>query len=89
MGFQARPLHRRMGFQARPLRHKTASRCLFLGFTNGEVAGRTFGCVPNRTGRAWKPILRSQETLTPEEFSKRYGWKNDPSRVRVLGGGGK
>ena len=25
---------------------------------------------------------QGQETLTPEEFSKRYGWKNDPSKVR-------
>jgi WD40 repeat protein len=23
----------------------------------------------------------SQETLTPEEFAERYGWKNDPSKV--------
>ncbi len=30
---------------------------------------------------------QGQETLTPEEFSKRYGWKNDPGRVRLLGGG--
>lgn len=26
---------------------------------------------------------QGQETLTPEEFSRRYGWKNDPSRVRL------
>jgi hypothetical protein len=24
-----------------------------------------------------------QETLTPEEFSKRFGWQNDPAKVRV------
>jgi hypothetical protein len=24
-----------------------------------------------------------QETLTPEEFEKRYSWKNDPERVRL------
>jgi hypothetical protein len=24
-----------------------------------------------------------QETLTPEEFSKRFGWKNDPGKVRL------
>jgi WD40 repeat protein len=24
---------------------------------------------------------QGQETLTPEEFSKRYGWKNDPEKV--------
>jgi WD40 repeat protein/serine/threonine protein kinase len=24
-----------------------------------------------------------QETLTPDEFAKRYGWKNDPERVRL------
>lgn len=24
-----------------------------------------------------------QETLTPEEFSKRYGWKNDPEKVTL------
>ena len=26
---------------------------------------------------------QAQETLTPEEFAKRYGWKNDPSLVRL------
>ena len=25
-----------------------------------------------------------QETLTPEEFARRYGWKNDPTQVRGL-----
>ncbi len=24
-----------------------------------------------------------QHTLTPEEFAKKYGWKNDPDRVRL------
>ena len=24
-----------------------------------------------------------QETLTPAEFTERYGWQNDPSRVRL------
>jgi WD40 repeat protein len=28
---------------------------------------------------------QGQETLTPAEFSKRYGWKNDPNRVRLSG----
>src|SRR5262249_36952434 len=27
---------------------------------------------------------KGQETLTPEAFGKRFGWKNDPDRVRVL-----
>jgi WD40 repeat protein len=26
---------------------------------------------------------QGQETLTPEEFAKRYGWKNDPERVQL------
>jgi WD40 repeat protein len=26
---------------------------------------------------------QGQETLTPEEFAKKYGWKNDPARVRL------
>jgi WD40 repeat protein len=26
-----------------------------------------------------------QETLTYEEFSKKYGWKNEPDKVRLLG----
>jgi WD40 repeat protein len=26
---------------------------------------------------------KGQETLTPEEFSKRYGWKNDPEKVTL------
>ena len=25
-----------------------------------------------------------QETLTYEEFSKKYGWKNDPEKVKLL-----
>jgi hypothetical protein len=25
-----------------------------------------------------------QITLTPAEFEQRYGWKNDPSKVRLL-----
>jgi hypothetical protein len=24
-----------------------------------------------------------QETLTPEEFGRKYGWKNEPERVRL------
>jgi WD40 repeat protein len=28
---------------------------------------------------------QGQETLSPEEFSKKYGWKNDPDRGRLLG----
>jgi WD40 repeat protein/serine/threonine protein kinase len=27
---------------------------------------------------------RGQETLTPDEFARRYGWKNDSARVRLL-----
>jgi WD40 repeat protein len=27
---------------------------------------------------------QGQETLTPEEFAQRYGWKSDPARVRLL-----
>lgn len=26
-----------------------------------------------------------QETLTPEQFAAKYGWKNDPERVRLTG----
>jgi hypothetical protein len=26
-----------------------------------------------------------QVTLTPEEFAQKYGWKNDPERVRLTG----
>ena len=29
---------------------------------------------------------QGQETLTPEEFAKKYGWKNDPERVRLVAG---
>jgi hypothetical protein len=32
---------------------------------------------------------QGQETLTPEEFSKKYGWKNDPERVVLKGESGK
>jgi WD40 repeat protein len=28
---------------------------------------------------------QGQETLTPEEFAKKYGWRNDPARVRLSG----
>jgi hypothetical protein len=27
---------------------------------------------------------QGQETITPEEFSKRYGWKNDPQKVQLV-----
>ena len=27
---------------------------------------------------------QGQETLNPEEFSKKYGWKNDPQRIRII-----
>jgi len=30
-----------------------------------------------------------QLTLTPEEFSKKYGWKNDPEKVSLTGEGGR
>ncbi len=26
-----------------------------------------------------------QHTLTLAEFAKKYGWKNDPERVRLIG----
>ena len=26
-----------------------------------------------------------QETLRPDEFAAKYGWKNDPERVRLAG----
>jgi hypothetical protein len=26
---------------------------------------------------------RGQETLTPAEMAKKYGWKNDPAKVRL------
>jgi hypothetical protein len=26
---------------------------------------------------------QGQETLSPQEFAKKYGWKNDPERVRL------
>jgi WD40 repeat protein len=29
----------------------------------------------------------NQETLPPDEFARRFGWKNDPARVRPLGDG--
>ena len=28
---------------------------------------------------------RGQQTLTPEEFAAKYGWMNDPRRVRLIG----
>ena len=28
---------------------------------------------------------KGQHTLTPEEFAQKYGWKNDPERVRLTG----
>jgi WD40 repeat protein/serine/threonine protein kinase len=27
---------------------------------------------------------KGQETLTPEQFAQRYGWKNDPTRVHLI-----
>ena len=28
--------------------------------------------------------MAAQVTLTPEEFAQKYGWKNDPERVRLI-----
>src|SRR6185436_519568 len=28
---------------------------------------------------------QGQETLGPEEFAEKYGWKNEPSRTRLAG----
>jgi hypothetical protein len=28
---------------------------------------------------------QGQQTLTAEEFTEKYGWKNDPKRVRLAG----
>jgi hypothetical protein len=28
---------------------------------------------------------QGEETLTPDEFAKKYGWQNDPEKVRLLG----
>ena len=28
--------------------------------------------------------LSGQSTLTQEEFTERFGWKNDPSRIKLL-----
>ena len=43
-----------------------------------------------RCGAGWIEELvyvaetdRGQETLTPDEFAAKYGWKNDPERVRL------
>ncbi len=33
-----------------------------------------------------KVRIRCQETLTPEEFARRYGWTNDPDRMRLMPG---
>ena len=30
-----------------------------------------------------------QLTLTPAEFTKKYGWKNDPAKVSLKAGSGK
>jgi WD40 repeat protein len=30
--------------------------------------------------------VSGQKTLSPEEFTERFGWKNDPSKVRVIEG---
>jgi hypothetical protein len=27
-----------------------------------------------------------QETMRPADFAKRFGWKNDPTRVRLVPG---
>jgi WD40 repeat protein/serine/threonine protein kinase len=43
---------------------------------------------PERLGRQLVYVVqtdRGQETLAPEEFATRYGWKNDPEQVRLDG----
>ena len=29
--------------------------------------------------------VEGQQTLTPQEFANRYGWQNDPDKVRLVG----
>ena len=51
---------------------------------DSRVMGNTIG-----TPKAEREIVyvvetdKGQETLTPAEMEKRYGWKNDPGKVRL------
>ena len=48
----------------------------FLGRVPRKLADRAPRVVETDTG---------QEMLSPEEFEKKYPWKNDPERVRLCG----
>ncbi len=41
--------------------------------------------MQDRMGRGEGKVTGRQETLTPEEFEKRFGEKNDPEKVRLTG----
>jgi len=49
--------------------------------SNGHYSG-TPGSEKSLIYQAVK--LSGQSTLTPEEFGKRFGWKNDPSKIKLI-----
>ena len=51
-----------------------------------SAAGHYRGTPPQAVARQLVYVVdtgRGQETLTPAEFEKKYGWKNDPEQVRL------
>ena len=58
----------------------------YVVFYNPPVVNRALGIrrsYLNESRRIARELLdRGQQTLTPEEFTQKYAWKNDPARVQ-------
>jgi hypothetical protein len=51
-----------------------------------SAAGHYRASLPNEVFRQIVTVVETaqgQETLSPAEFAKKYGWKNDPAQVRL------
>ena len=51
-----------------------------------SAAGHYRSSVPNEVSRQIVYVVETaagQETLSPADFAKKYGWKNDPEQVRL------
>ena len=63
----------------RPQRRRVEAACQQRGHYRGSLKiERDLRYVPQLADG-------SQVTLTPAEFAQRFGWKNDPEKVRLVG----
>jgi len=51
-----------------------------------SAAGHYRASLPNEVSRQIVYVVETaegQETLSPADFAKKYGWQNDPEQVRL------